>query len=106
MNLFTWSIPFVIEKCTEVLFHLVRPDQNYDTKQELPIEILMNKQALEKFLASTKERTSQNIELVSLDGSCPDEKLLETGKFKQGKKQNFEAKKNIDFHNEKRPAFE
>lgn len=76
MNLFTWSIPFVIEKCTEVLYHLIKPDEKYDGKGELPIEILMNKQALEKFLASTKRQTSQNIELVSLDGSCPDEKLL------------------------------
>jgi hypothetical protein len=42
---------------------------------------------------------------MMLDGNCPDEKLLETGKYKQGKKQNFETKKNIDFHNEKRPAF-
>jgi hypothetical protein len=76
MNLFTWSMPFVIEKCTEVLYHLIKPDEKYDGKGELPIEVLMNKQALEKFLASTKKQTSQNIELVSLDGSCPDEKLL------------------------------
>jgi hypothetical protein len=41
-----------------------------------------------------------------LDGNCPDEKLLETGKYRQGKKQTFDAKKNIDFHNEKRPTFE
>jgi hypothetical protein len=76
MNLFTWSMPFVIEKCTEVLYHLIKPDEKYDGKGELPLEVLMSKQALEKFLASTKKQTSQNIELVSLDGSCPDEKLL------------------------------
>jgi hypothetical protein len=34
----------------------------------------------------TKRQTIENIELVSLDGNCPDEKLLETGKFKLGKK--------------------
>lgn len=105
MNLFTWSIPFVIEKCTEVLYHLIKPDEKFDNKGEVPLEFMMNKQMLEKFLASTKKQTSENMDLVSLDGSCPDEKLLETGKFKQAKKQNFETKKNIDNHNEKRPTF-
>lgn len=36
MNLFTWSIPFVIEKCTEVLYHLIKPDTKIEGK-ELPL---------------------------------------------------------------------
>lgn len=49
----------------------------------------MHKDVLEKLIDSTKKKTSENIELVSLDGNCPDEKLLETGKFKEGKKESF-----------------
>lgn len=45
----------------------------------------------------TKKQIEANIELVTLDGDCPDEKLLETGKFKEGKKKNsFEDRKLID----------
>ena len=33
---------------------------------------------------------NENMQLVNLDGNCPDEKLLETGKFKMGKKESFE----------------
>jgi hypothetical protein len=96
MNLFTWSIPFVIEKCTEVLYHLIKPDEKFEGKGDLPVEFYMNKEILEKLMYATKKQTSENIELVMLDGNCPDEKLLETGKFKQGKKQTFDVKKNID----------
>ena len=38
----------------------------------------------------TKKQISENLELVSLDGNCPDEKLLETGRFKSGKMESFE----------------
>lgn len=41
-----------------------------------------------------------------MDGNCPDEKLLETGKFILGKKESFEEKKNIDSRNEQRPLFD
>ncbi len=43
MNLFTWSIPFVIEKCTEVLYHLIKPDEKYINNGEVPLELMMNK---------------------------------------------------------------
>jgi serine/threonine-protein phosphatase 2B catalytic subunit len=105
MNLFTWSIPFVMEKCTEILYHLIKPDDKIDPA-ELPIEFIMQKQLLEKLIDSTKKQISENIELVSLDGNCPDEKLLETGKYKLGKKESFEEKKNIDSKNEQRPEVE
>jgi hypothetical protein len=41
-----------------------------------------NQEILEKLMSQTKKQIETNIELVSLDGDCPDEKLLETGKFK------------------------
>ena len=45
MNLFTWSIPFVMEKVSEVLYHLMKPDAKYD-EVELPVEIVFHKQIL------------------------------------------------------------
>lgn len=30
MNLFTWSIPFVTEKVSEVLFHLIKPNEKHE----------------------------------------------------------------------------
>jgi hypothetical protein len=45
MNLFTWSIPFVIEKCTEILYHLVKPDQKIEGK-EVPLEMFANRDVL------------------------------------------------------------
>lgn len=48
--------------------------------------MLANKEVLAKLMDVTKNQVSHNIGLVKLDGDCPDEKLLETGKFHQGKK--------------------
>jgi hypothetical protein len=45
MNLFTWSIPFVSEKCNEILYHLIKPEANYNST-ELPPEYLLHKQML------------------------------------------------------------
>ena len=66
--------------------------------------MLANKDVLEKLMDVTKRQINKNIGLVSLDGDCPDEKLLETGKFLEGKKSNFEVRKKIDSRNESRPT--
>jgi hypothetical protein len=71
MNLFTWSIPFVSEKCNEILYHLIKPEAKYDST-ELPLEYIMKKELLEKLMDATKQQVNHNIELVSLDGNCPD----------------------------------
>ncbi len=54
---------------------------------------------------TTKKQIETNIELMSLNGDCPDEQLLETGKFKSGKKESFEERKLIDSRNEGRPSW-
>ena len=57
MNLFTWSIPFVIDKCTEVLYHLIKPDQKLEA-QEVPMDMFANRDVLEKLMEVTKKRVS------------------------------------------------
>lgn len=44
-----------------------------------------------------------NMQLVNLGGNCPDEKLLETGRYQEGKTESFEEKKSIDAVNQGRP---
>lgn len=37
-------MPFVAEKVSEMLYHLVKPDRNYDeTKETIPLELLDKK---------------------------------------------------------------
>jgi len=45
MNLFEWSVPFVIEKITELMYHMMKPDAKYDLTQ-VPMEMLMQTQWL------------------------------------------------------------
>ena len=39
------------------------------------------------------------MQLTNLGGNCPDEKLLETGQFVEGKTKSFDVKKKIDGQN-------
>lgn len=64
---------------------MIKPDQKIEG-QEVPLDMIASKDVLEKLMDVTKNQTNHNINLVKLDGDCPDEKLLETGKFHQGKK--------------------
>lgn len=105
MDLFSWSIPFVIEKISEILFHLIKPNKKYSTDVEIPFEFMDKRKMLEEFLKMQKQEVDNNIELVSMDGNCPDDKLLETGKYKeaQEKETGFDLRKSIDSLNESRP---
>jgi hypothetical protein len=69
----------------------------------LPLELLDKRKLLENFLQNQKLKTQEKMNLVSLDGDCPDDKLLETEEYKGGKKENFEGRKRIDQRNESRP---
>lgn len=51
-----------------------------------------------------KKETEENLQLTLLDGSCPDARLLETGKYKQTvSSSDFDEKKLVDLQNESRP---
>lgn len=103
LDLFSWSVPFLIEKVTEIFFHMVKPHQHYNAV-ELPFELTSKGEILEKLLIEHKKKMEQNLALTQLNGQCPDDKILETGKYKQSVEgSSFEEKKIIDMQNESRP---
>lgn len=58
MNLFEWSIPFVAEKVTEIMCHLIKPGMKLTDKDVIPLMLIDKKMLLEKLLAEQKILTN------------------------------------------------
>eukprot|EP01017_Pseudomicrothorax_dubius_P035536 TRINITY_DN4990_c0_g2_i2.p1 TRINITY_DN4990_c0_g2~~TRINITY_DN4990_c0_g2_i2.p1 ORF type:complete len:188 (+),score=79.39 TRINITY_DN4990_c0_g2_i2:62-565(+) len=132
MDIFTWSIPFVAEKVTELLFSLVKPKDGQDIsdddedindpdiKKTLDkigggpqtqgkSEILRNKiKFVSRMVKMNRTLRLENETLVQLKGMCPDNKipkglLIEGSQAIQGALDLFQTAKKADIVNEKRP---
>lgn len=52
-----------------------------------------------------RKKTEKNLSLLKLNGYCPDNRLLNTGKYNSTVNKSFEDKKMIDEVNELRPYY-
>jgi hypothetical protein len=108
INLFEWSIPFIAQKVTALLEHLIKPDRKYDeSKEKIPLELIDKRELLDKILRFQAEVTEENIEIIKLDGRTLDSELMKSEKAKEYAqpqyRKSFDKKKEIDSRNEKRP---
>lgn len=46
MDVFEWSIPFVAEKVSSLLYHLVQPDRTLEDKDKIPLALIDRKEIL------------------------------------------------------------
>ena len=112
MNVFSWSIPFVAEKVTEMLYHLIKPNKKIEITEKNKLMSDDELNLFQSLLSMHKTQTNENMELVSLEGATPDAKLLDSGIYESLKeekkktthgKSKFEKNKGLDRNNEKRP---
>lgn len=132
MNLFTWSIPFLCEKVTEMFDLIVKKrhmDKQLDKDAEeeakkvfvmpksidllvirnIESEILRNKvKSISRIIRLFKVLRQDNESILKLKGLCPDNKLprgvlLEGSDAIKNTLEQFAKAKKMDFQNEKRP---
>ena len=90
---------------------MIKPDKKIEITNTNKIIDADEVKLFQTLLSMQKVQTTQNMELVSLDGATPDAKLLDSGIYESlkqdKKKQNvvgkFEKNKGLDKKNEKRP---
>jgi serine/threonine-protein phosphatase 2B catalytic subunit len=125
MNIFTWSIPFVIEKVLAMLFHLIQARNGEDGSRdeiasdrirklqsdlrESKVEVFRNKvKAVSKMMKMFKFLREEKELILELKGLCPDNRVPR-GLLIEGKEavhnaiQTFEKAKQFDLINERRP---
>ncbi|OMJ71024.1 hypothetical protein SteCoe_30870 [Stentor coeruleus] len=122
MDLFSWSIPFVIEKVLEIMCQVVNPkntsvggasgekiEELKESIKETKTEIFRNKvKAMSKMMKMFKTLREDKEIIMQLKGLCPDNKVPK-GLIQQGRKalegalDSFTKAKEWDIINEKRP---
>ena len=60
MNLFTWSIPFIAEKVTEMMHHIIKPNQTFNEK-EGPHDLSEKQKIIDELLAIQKKQSEERM---------------------------------------------
>lgn len=96
-----------------MFYHILRPDQSIPESASSTFEFTDKVKFIEALLNMQKSQKQKNMNLIKLDGMCPDDKLIESGiganikemsHSTKGNNQAFVKNKEIDLVNEKRPA--
>jgi hypothetical protein len=72
---------------------LIKPDQKFDEKEAIPLELIDKRELIEKILEYQKSVIEKNIDLVSYNGRTLDNELIKV----EGAKELTQKKHKKDF---------
>ena len=111
MDVFTWSVPFLAEKVTSMLYHLVKVDEGEPDDDEVKLgkqgirSKITSVARISRMFTTLREESEMLLKIknISPDGKLPRGLLLEGKPAIKNVLKQFQIAKDLDKVNEKRP---